>query len=69
MKTINEIRALNEDSPFDGDYANKAWMTLNSVPAENAEDYQKNKFGQSLRAEVDNILDERSKDNQYEEWC
>ena len=69
MKTINEIRALNEDSPFEGDYANKAWMTLNSVPAENAEDYQKNKFGQSLRAEVDNILDERSKDNQYEEWC
>lgn len=49
FKTINEIRGLNEDSPYEGEFAAKAWMTLNNVPAESAEDYQKNKFGQSLR--------------------
>lgn len=49
FKTINEVRELNEDSPYDGEFASVPWITLNYVPAENAERYQQNKFGQTLR--------------------
>ncbi len=49
MKTLNEVRGLNEDSPYEGEFALKPWMSLNNVPAENAEEYQKNKFGQTLQ--------------------
>lgn len=48
-KTLNEIRELNEDSPYEGEFADIPWMSLNLVPAHNAEAYQQNKFGQSLR--------------------
>lgn len=49
MKTLNEVRGLNEDSPYEGEFAVKPWMSLNNVPAEHAEEYQSNKFGQSLQ--------------------
>lgn len=53
VKTLNEIRGQNEDSPYQGDFANKPWMSLNNVPAENSEEYQKNKFGLSLQGDKD----------------
>lgn len=61
--TINEVRASNEMSPFEGDFANEPYITLNYVQAENANMYQQNKFGMSMN----NIDASAPKDNNDEE--
>lgn len=48
FKTINEVRASNEDSPFDKNWADQAFITLNYAPADRIEDYQNNQFGKSM---------------------
>lgn len=48
FKTINEVRASNEDSPFDKNWADQAFITLNYAPADRIEDYQNNQFGKAM---------------------
>lgn len=47
-KTINEIRASNEDSPFDSSVANEPLITLNVAPLENVHLLSQNNFGKAL---------------------
>lgn len=47
-KTINEIRNSNEDSPYDYDFADVPFMTLNVAPAENIHLISQNNFGKAL---------------------
>lgn len=48
FKTINEVRASNEDSPFPDDFADEPFISLNYAPAKNIEMYSENHFGKAL---------------------
>lgn len=48
FKTLNEIRASNEDSPYEGDFANEPFITLNIAPAKNIQYFNENKFGEAM---------------------
>lgn len=49
MKTLNEVRAQNEDSPYESDLADKPLMTLNLVPLDIAIEAATNRYGASQR--------------------
>lgn len=60
-KTINEIRAMNEDPTFEFDTANEPWLSLNVVPAKRAEMYQQNHFGMKASGMTEDDEQENSK--------
>ena len=49
MKSLNEIRAQNEDSPYTSPLADEPLMTLNLVPLSIAVDAATNRYGASQR--------------------
>ncbi|WP_051221016.1 phage portal protein [Eremococcus coleocola] len=49
FNTINEIRAKNEDSPYDKDYGNEPFISLNYAPAKNIDLFHTNNFGVALQ--------------------
>lgn len=49
MKSLNEIRAQNEDSPYTSPLADEPLMTLNLVPLSIAVDAATNRYGSSQR--------------------
>lgn len=53
FKTLNEIRASNEDSPYLEDYANEPFITLNIAPAKNIQAFNDNRFGEKLNGMID----------------
>ena len=49
MKSLNEVRAQNEDSPYESELADKPLMTLNLVPLDIAVEAATNRYGASQR--------------------
>lgn len=49
MKSLNEIRSQNEDSPYENSLADEPLMTLNLVPLSIAVDAATNRYGASQR--------------------
>lgn len=48
FKTINEIRAINEDSPLEDKWADQAFTSLNLAPMNNIEAFHNNHYGEKL---------------------
>lgn len=49
FKTMNEVRASNEDSPYPFEFADEPFVTLNYAPAKNIEILQNNNYGKHLQ--------------------
>lgn len=49
IKSLNEVRAQNEDSPYESELAEKPLMTLNLVPLDIAVEAATNRYGASQR--------------------
>ncbi len=60
FKTINEVRASNEDSPIVEDFADEPMVTLNVAPARNIHVMSNNNFGKHLQG---GTQDEQLNDN------
>lgn len=62
FKVLNEVRSSNEDSPFQEDFANKPFMTLNYAPMDNIVAFNNDNRGKAV-----NNLTEGDEDNSDEE--
>lgn len=70
FKTVNEVRASNEDSPHDLDIANKPLMSLNLAPLENVNVLSQNNFGKYLNGmtQEDEDVDKKLNDKDSESY-
>ena len=66
FKTVNEVRASNEDSPFDYEFADEPMMSLNIAPAKNISVLSSNHFGKALNGSNDGVLPESDKNSEQE---